>query len=129
MQYVMHLVSVWLYMYSRSHNFVICIGAFMQASSGQDVYMCMFILNTHAHTHTHTHTHTRTHTHTHANTQNYELKTAQTGHRKALVQQATQYEREQADKEEISQEMVEEAMWEKLQLARDTQAELQGQCD
>ena len=37
-----------------------------------------------------------------------------------------QYEHDQAGKEEVSQEMVEEALWQKLQLARDIDADLQG---
>ena len=43
-----------------------------------------------------------------------------------MLQQAMQYENNQASREEVAQEMVEEAMWEKLQLAKDTQMELQG---
>lgn len=72
------------------------------------------------------HTHTRTHTHTHTHAQNYELKTVQTGYRKALFKQAVRYEQDQAGREEVSQEMVEEALWEKLQLARDIETHLQG---
>ena len=58
--------------------------------------------------------------------QNYDLKTVQMGHRKTLLQQALQYEGEVAGREEVTHEMVEEALWEKLQLSRDTEAELQG---
>lgn len=65
-------------------------------------------------------------TRTCAHTQNYDLKTAQSGYRKAMLQQAMHYETDQASREEVAQEMVEEAMWEKFQLARDTQVELQG---
>lgn len=54
------------------------------------------------------------------------MRAVQTGHRKAMLKQATDYENEQAGKEEVDHEMVEKAMWEKLRLARDTQAELQG---
>lgn len=58
--------------------------------------------------------------------QNYDLKTVQTGHRKTLLEQALQYESEQATKEEVSQEVVEEALWEKLQLTKDAETELKG---
>lgn len=48
------------------------------------------------------------------------------GYRKALVQQALQYDHDQGEKEEVTQEMVEQAMWEKLQLARDIETNILG---
>lgn len=58
--------------------------------------------------------------------QNYELKTVQTGYRKTMLRQALEYESQQAEKEEVTAETVERALWEKLQLARDMDTELEG---
>ena len=43
-----------------------------------------------------------------------------------MFQQALEYESEQAGKEEVARDTVELAVWEKLQLTAETQAELQG---
>ena len=64
--------------------------------------------------------------HTHTHLQNYDLKAVQTGYRRTMFQQALEYESEQAGKEEVARDTVELAVWEKLQLASETQAELQG---
>ena len=47
-------------------------------------------------------------------------------HSKTLVQQAKEYDREQASREEIGKDMVEKALLEKLQLVKETALELEG---
>ena len=58
--------------------------------------------------------------------QNYDLRTVQTCYRKALLQQALEYESQEAEKQEVTAEAVEEAMLERLQLARDMETALEG---
>ena len=58
--------------------------------------------------------------------QNYDLRTVQTGYRKAMLQQALEYESQEAEKQEVTAEAVEEAMLERLQLARDMETALEG---
>ncbi|CAI8013839.1 Coiled-coil domain-containing protein 83 [Geodia barretti] len=56
---------------------------------------------------------------------NYDLRTVQTGYRKAMLQQALEYESQEAEKQEVTAEAVEEAMLERLQLARDMETALE----